>query len=410
MRLLRIVAALLGCAVSASSLPDTNRKLVVISIDGLDARYLNDADRLHLKIPTLRKLAKQGAMSVGVVGVIPDDAWSTGTTMVTGVSPTKHGILSANSPNQTPGANTLWQAATAEHRKTALIYWPATVTAEANYNCPQYWEGHEAADLPFDAISLKCTPGLVQRITSVYPVFAKSQWSDSTALVGLRYLLQYEQPDLSLVHIADLDQEEAETGGMSLYSREVLENQDEMIGQALSRLPAHTQVAIVSNHGFETEDYVVRPRVLIGSRTVQVRGGLIGARTTADVVALRKLVGSRKSGIAREVPLAEVHTLVPEAAKWIAAFSTMPNYVPSEASVGKGVVPGNHKGVHSFWPMRSNFRSLFILSGDGVKAMQLPEISMLQIAPTLADALGVKLPSAEAASLWPEIRRLDIEK
>ena len=37
-----------------------NRKLIVISIDGLDSRFLRDADRFHLKIPTLRKLAATG--------------------------------------------------------------------------------------------------------------------------------------------------------------------------------------------------------------------------------------------------------------------------------------------------------------------------------------------------------------
>jgi len=411
---LKLVAAILSFTVGLASAPlaapsnksNNNRlKLVVISIDGLDARYLRDADRLNLKIPTLRKMVKQGASSAGVVGVLPDDAWATGTTMVTGVPPARHGVSGARSPRQSPGVATLWQAVGAEHRKTALLYWPATVAAEADYNCPQFWEGEQAADLPFEAISQQCTPGLVQRISSVYPIFSKSQWNDSTALLGLRYLLQFEQPDLSLVHIADLDQEQHETGALSLYSREVLENQDEMIGQALAKLPPHTQVAVVSDHGFETEDFVVRPRVLIGSKTVEVREGLIGAKTASDAAALRKLVGSRKSGIAREITLEEARRVVPEAAGWSAVFTTMTNYVASESVKGKGVGAGTHKGVHAFWPNRANFRSVFLLAGDGVKPVRLPEISMLQIAPTLADVLGVKLPAAEAASLWPAIKR-----
>ncbi|MDQ6676702.1 MAG: alkaline phosphatase family protein [Acidobacteriota bacterium] len=232
----------------------SHRKLLVISIGGLDARYLKDADRLHLKIPTLRRISREGAAAEGVIGVVPEETWAAEITLVTGVSPGRHGVLTSQSPVQTPKTMTLWQAAAAKNMKTALIYWPATVGAEADYNCPQYWEGKAEADLPFGPISLKCTPGLVQRISSVYPGFSKDQWNDATALVGLRYLLQYEEPDLSLVHIADLDQEERETGALSLYSREVLENQDEMIGQAIARLPEHTQVAIVSDHGFETED------------------------------------------------------------------------------------------------------------------------------------------------------------
>ncbi len=404
MRCLAALAALV-CLSAAATIPDARRRLIVISIDGLDARYIHDADRLHLKIPTLRRLARTGATSAGVVGVLPDDAWAASTTIVTGVAPAAHGVLDTHTPNQSSGVGTLWQAANAEHRKTALLFWPATVAAQADYNCPQYWEGSVSADLPFEAISAKCTPGLVQRISSVYPVFSKSQWNDSTALIGLRYLLQYEEPDLALVHITDLGQEQHETGALSLYSREVLENQDEMIGQAIAHLPPHTQIAVVSDHGFETEDFIVRPRVLIDSKSVQVREGLIGARNAADAAALRKLVGSRKSGIAREVPLDEVRRSVPDAANWTASFSTLPNYVASESTSGRALTQGSHKGVHSFWPTRANFRSTFILAGDQVKSVQLPEISMLRIAPTLADVLGVKLPMAKAASLWPEISK-----
>ena len=403
MRLGRTLAALL--IFSAAVQAESKRKLVIIEVDGLDARYLRDADRLHLKIPVLRKLAKRGATSDGVIGVVPDNSWSTATTMVTGVLPAKHGVLAETSASQISATQTLWQVAAADRLKTALLYWPASAGAQADYNCPQFSEGKPEADLPFDAIASKCTPGLVQRITSVYPVFSKTQWNDSTALIGLRYLLQYEKPDLTLVHIADLDQEQRETGALSLYAREVLENQDEMIGQALTGLPEHTQVAVISDHGFETEEFVVRPRVLIGSKKVQVRMSLIGATNAADAAALRKLVGNKRSGIAREISLKEVRETVPEVSNWTAAFGTLPNYVATEGESGKGVSPGSHKGVHSFWPSRPNFRSTLILSGDEIKAMRLPEVSMLQIAPTLADILGVKLPAAQAASLWPEIKK-----
>jgi len=383
----------------------SHRKLLVISIDGLDARYLKDADRLHLKIPTLRRMWREGAAAEGVVGVVPEDTWAAETTLVTGVTPALHGILTSQSPVQTSKAAMLWQAAAAKNMKTALIYWPATVGAEADYNCPQYWEGKPEADLPFEPISSKCTPGLVQRISSVYPRFSKSHWDDATALVGLRYLLQYEQPDLSLVHVADLGQEERETGALSLYSREVLENQDELIGQAITRLPVHTQVAIVSDHGFETEDYIVRPRVLIASNSVTVRHGLIGATNLRDAAALRKLIGLRKSGIAREIKIEEVRRLSPDVSFWVAAFSTMQNYVASESVKGQGVGPGSHKGVPAVWPTRPNVRSVFLLFGDSIRPVRLPEVSILQIAPTLADILGLKLPTAEGVSLWPKVRK-----
>ena len=47
------------------------RPLVVISVDGLDYRYLRDADTLGLKIPHMRRMIEQGALAQGVVGVVP---------------------------------------------------------------------------------------------------------------------------------------------------------------------------------------------------------------------------------------------------------------------------------------------------------------------------------------------------
>ncbi|RDJ93757.1 hypothetical protein B4Q13_19700, partial [Lacticaseibacillus rhamnosus] len=67
--------------------------LVVVSVDGLDNRYLANADQMGLKIPNLRKLMREGQVSGGVIGVVPTVTWPSHTTMITGVDPVKHGIL-----------------------------------------------------------------------------------------------------------------------------------------------------------------------------------------------------------------------------------------------------------------------------------------------------------------------------
>ena len=40
-----------------------------------------------------------------------------------------------------------------------------------------------------------------------------------------------------------------------------------------------------------------------------------------------------------------------------------------------------------------------------MRQAQLGEISMLEIAPTFAEILGVALPAAKAKSLWPRLAR-----
>jgi hypothetical protein len=57
------------------------------------------------------------------------------------------------------------------------------------------------------------------------------------------------------------------------------------------------------------------------------------------------------------------------------------------------------------WPNRPGYRSVFVMAGEGIRPLKLGEIEMLQIAPTLGDVVGVKLPAAKAASLWRQISR-----
>jgi len=384
---------------------DGGSKLVVISIDGLDYRFLRDADRLHLKIPVLRKLMARGAVADGVIDSPPTDSWPSTTTLVTGVLPARHGVTANDRLDQSSKVTTLWQAAMNAHLKTALLDWPATNTASADFVCPQVWEKPQQTAVPFDPIAQKCTAGLVTRIASVYPRFTKSLWNDESAIVALEYLLQYETPDLSMAHLTDLDSEQHETGALSIYSRDILENDDELLGLMLAHLPPHSTVAIVSGNGFETQNYVVRPRVLAHSDAVEVKDGLIGTTDPKTAAILRKLVPLKKNGLSREVPMLEVKRYDPALSGWVAAFSTLPGYVAVDGNQGPAVGPGSHKGVHGLWPTRPNYRSVFIVSGERVKAVHLGEISSLDVAPTLASIIGVTLPEAKQPSLWAKCKK-----
>ena len=44
---------------------------------------------------------------------------------------------------------------------------------------------------------------------------------------------------------------------------------------------------------------------------------------------------------------------------------------------------------------------MFVISGEGIPAKHIGEIDLLQIAPTLADVIGVELPKTKRKSLWP---------
>ncbi len=69
-----------------------SKALVLISIDGLANRYLNETDAFHLKIPTLRRLLVDGVHATGVRAMMPTVTYPNHTTLLTGVAPAKHRI------------------------------------------------------------------------------------------------------------------------------------------------------------------------------------------------------------------------------------------------------------------------------------------------------------------------------
>ncbi|HST23663.1 MAG TPA: alkaline phosphatase family protein, partial [Blastocatellia bacterium] len=78
--------------------------VVLLSIDGLKPDYVIEADKHGLKIPNLRRLLLEGAHATGVIPAFPTVTYPNHATMVTGVSPSKHGILS-NTPFDPYGKN-----------------------------------------------------------------------------------------------------------------------------------------------------------------------------------------------------------------------------------------------------------------------------------------------------------------
>jgi predicted AlkP superfamily pyrophosphatase or phosphodiesterase len=394
-----VVAALLSCLLLAGQLGPriATRKLIVISISGLDERFLTEPPS-RVKIPNIRKMMRQGAVSSGVVGVVPSETWPSQIALLTGVRP--------------PAADTgignkaaLWTTASKDGLKVASVYWPGTAGADIAFDFPAVREPRKGQNVPFEEVSQKASPpGLADRIDKVSPGFEKQLWDDESAARAAIYLLKNEKPDLLLVNFFEVDSEQRETGALSVYARDMLENDDDLIGQIMAAMPPETTVALVSGNGFENENYIVRPRVLLKQDKVDVEDGLIGTADTGVAERLRKLLSDgHRHGLAREVPMSDVKAEAPVLSRWVAAFDTPPNYVASPEDKGPALGPGNHLGLNGLWPRRPGYRSVFIISGEGIRPKKLGEIDLLQIAPTLADAIDVHLPDAKAKSLWTAI-------
>lgn len=392
----RTILTLLLCSIPLLA----KSPLLVISVDGLDHRYLADRDRLGLKIPNIRKMLAQGSWADrGVIGVVPTITWPSHTTLITGVEPSVHGITS----NRLPGgdypwsvhslrAETLVDAAHAAGLKSAAITWPVTVDAPLDYNLPEYFSRRRGGAMDLQSVESKSVPSdLVAQISRASPSFAQEWMDDRTRAEAATFLLRKTKPDLLLIHLVDLDSEEHDNGPFTRQAFAVLEYTDELIGRMLAAKSPDTAVALVSDHGFERVDTTVDLLRLAAKQHVaglNPRGAIVTARDGSGVVFLERLASEGRFGVGRRIPPEEVARLAPGLTKEAAVFESAEHFEFAGTGAGSQIFGKPHEiGTHGHWPTR--YRAVFVIAGDSLPARRLGEIPMTQVAPQFAQVLGI---------------------
>ena len=247
---------------------DLASSVVLISIDGMKPDYVIEADKHGLKIPNLRRLMREGSYSSGVRGVLPTVTYPSHTTMVTGVSPLKHGIV-ANTPFDPFNRNfggwywyaedikvpTLWDVAGKAGMVTSSVNWPVTVGANITYNLVQYWRASTPDDRKL--IRTLSTQGLLREVEETLGPFPEG--SDETVEGDCRrspfnvYLIEKKKPRFHTCYFTGLDTEQHAHGPYTSEAFAALERIDGLIGEvraAAERSAQKAVVCIVSDHGF----------------------------------------------------------------------------------------------------------------------------------------------------------------
>jgi len=400
------VALLIVCLALLAAAAAPARKLLVVSVDGLDWRYLRDRDRLGLRIPTLRALLNKSLVAQGVIGVWPTITWPSHTSLITGVRPDQHGILGNRRPKSEGGdyywnvnllhAPTLWQRAHEQGWSTGAVTWPVTVGAGIDFNLPEYFLRRDGGSMDLAGVSSKATPGLVAEISRAFPSFPQQWVDDRTRTLAVLYLLQHKQPDLLLVHLVDLDSEEHDQGPFTVNANAVMERTDDLIGNMLACLPRTYDFALVSDHGFERVDKTANPRVLLEKSglhgDLRPMGGIVTTTDSSVASLLRKAAVDPANAIGREIPHGELIRYAPDLSAVVAAFEPAQHVMFGPADHGEYFTPPYEKGNHGFWPTRAGYRSVYLVSGPYIAPASEPEMQMTSIAPALARLMGLKFP------------------
>lgn len=288
------------------------KRVLVISLDGLDARYLSERDRFGLKIPTLRRLMREGATAAGVVSVYPSVTYPAHATLVTGASPRRHGIY-GNEVWEPPPApqlpakrwhwwaedirvETLWQAARQRGLTSALVSWPVGAGA-GDWNVPEIWKaGANPGDslaATFAEISNHARPrGLVGEITRHDPQVLSRVTKDEGDDMRTRwaeYLIAEKRPDVVLVHLFDLDHFQHDAGPFTPEAFAMLEKSDAYVARLMAAAESagtlrETAVFIVSDHGFLPIRSHINPYVILA------RAGLLKTREERDAKGATRMV------------------------------------------------------------------------------------------------------------------------
>ena len=436
-RLLCFLFASLCSAACVAAAPP----VLVISVDGLHPAYVTEADRHGLKVPALRRMLQQGAHARGVVGVVPTVTYPSHTTLMTGVTPQEHGIIS-NTPFDPLNVNkegwywyaedikakTLWEVAANAGLRTASVNWPVTVgDRHISFLLPEYWRASTGDDLKLmrqfdrpedlmEQLEAKLGPFVDGYVGTVESDWIRTRFATA--------VLRERKPQFMAVHIIALDEIEHERGPFGAPAFATLEQLDKMIGEMMDAAVAvdpSAVVAVVSDHGF------IATHTAVNLRTRFVEAGLIklkqspaGATVIDDwqaqlwngaasagvvlrdpankevkerVAALLKAVAAdKRNGIARVLDKAELQAAGGfPSADFLVEFA--PGFYFGGDTQGELLRPGVSKGTHGYLPSRPEMHASFFIRGPNIEAgRDLGVIDMRQIAPTLAGILGVRLP------------------
>lgn len=415
-------------------------RVVVISIDGFAAFYWTDP---QARLPRLRRLADRGAVADAMETVFPSTTWPTHVSMVTGVSPSAHGVVANHILNRqtrttedltgdpiydAPAllrAPTVYDLAHRAGLRTAAIDWPATRNATTlHFNLPFFKDQR--------VFETQTARAVWEELTALgFPMHRQGEWAllpkrlhkdEMVGRVAAHVALRHE-PALLLVHFLCVDSLQHLHGPRSPEAYWALEYVDGLIGRFLDTLGdpdlGRTTVFVVSDHGFLPSHREIRPNVrlrklgaLREARFVMNHGAGALYRLDADAGAVEQLAReiARLEGVSAMWTPAEYAALglpVPGDHHQVAdvMFEAAPGYSYGDGGEGdeEHGAP-KYLGTHGQRPVYRDNAAFFLAAGAGIRrGLALGTIQSRDVAPTVAATLGVPMDGTEGTALTPAL-------
>lgn len=441
--LLLLLAAFLfdGSALAANKAAH----VVVISIDGFPAYLWHQPD---LPIPNLRKLAAEGASAQSMTVTNPASTWSSHTSAITGLSPRRHGVLFngqlvPRGPGKPPIVEqwadkdgfvlvpTLYDLAFAAGLTTAESDWVAVTHAKTiQWSFPEIPSVEGRVEREMMEAGL-ITPEQIGWMAH-RPGRKSIVWHDEMWTKAACFMIERHKPNLVLYHTLTTDSNNHYYGPGTTASYVAFAYADRLVGDVVdavnrSGLRDQTTFIVMTDHGFKKVTKFIRLNVALkkagyahaaGPTLVQADAAVMSLGGTALVYVtdparkaelipkLRALLATNE-GVSRILDGREGPSLgMPSPENYermgdLIVFAK-DGYAFNDGAEGdETVTPAlNYGGTHGYLASDPELEGIFIASGRGIRAGQtLAHVSNLDIAPTLARLLDLKLPEAEGRVL-----------
>src|SRR3954469_5157395 len=435
---------LLVCLLVAVAQVNAEPHVVIVTIDGFAAYNMKDK---NAPIPTLRKLADEGAVADGMKVCNPSVTWPNHTTLISGLRPDKHGVLfngilvrpgvgepvaiePKRDASELVGVQTLPDILHKAGMRCAEIDWPCT------RNSPSYEDSF--SDVPEQVRWM--TPKLREELVAMkeLPDATDKTWGPLSAArkdqiwaAAACHLIRTRKPNFLLLHLLVTDGLQHKYGPQTPGAMAAIAVADAHIRDLLRALDdagirEETTLFIVADHGFAAASKLICPNVLFRKEGL-LKSGLLKvekARVQAvseggsalvyftdpqtmseDKEKVRKLLKDAE-GIEEIIEpdrFGEFHYPLPEknpqmsemvlAAKADYAFS---NKASGDDYVVAPTINQDSFGHHGYLNTNPKMNAVFIAAGRGIaKGTKLGVIENVDVAPTAAFLLGQEIPNAD---------------
>ena len=445
MKSLRLTLALLvtlAASVLAETIPAKDRIVVLISVDGFPAWIWKDP---NLVIPNLRKLAADGAVAERMTVSNPSITWINHTTLVTGVNPQRHGVLFngllvRSGPTMPPAieqwrdkadmvfAPTVYDAAFKAGLKTAQVDWVAILNSGTIH--------HEFLEIP------KLGGAIEQEMIAAGTVTADDirnwtkgrtiVWRDDIWTKAATHIIERHKPNLLLYHTLTTDAVNHANGPGSTASYTAYAYADRLIGDLLASLQRaglrdRATIVVATDHGFKKVQKVIHTNVALRDAGlirvkdgkvescdayVMPQGGLAFVYVTdpakrAELLPKLKTLCAGLEGVKQVIdghdgPTLGMPTPAQNQGMGDLVLYAKDGYAFFQGLDGAEVIRESktYLGTHGYPNSDPELDGIFLASGYGIKpGVKLERVTNLDVAPTIAELLGVPLPNVEGRVL-----------